>query len=177
MKKAGTVNPVILLDEIDKMANDFRGDPASALLEVLDPEQNNNFNDHYLEVDYDLSNVLFITTANVRYDIPSPLLDRMEIIELGSYLDYQKFEIAVRHIIPKVITEYGMTDFNIKFTDDAVYKIIREYTKEAGVRNLEREVGSVLRKFAKELIAEFNTNHQDIEQSLQAKQESKDQDQ
>ena len=162
MKKAGSVNPVILLDEIDKMANDFRGDPASALLEVLDPEQNNTFNDHYLEVDYDLSNVLFITTANVRYDIPGPLLDRMEIIELGSYLDYQKFEIATRHILPKVVQEYGMADFNIKFTDDAVYKIIREYTKEAGVRNLEREIGSVLRKFAKELISEFNSTHPEL---------------
>lgn len=162
MKKAGTVNPVILLDEIDKMANDFRGDPASALLEVLDPEQNNNFNDHYLEVDYDLSNVLFITTANVKYDIPGPLLDRMEIIELGSYLDYQKFEIAKRHIIPKIIKEYGMGDFKINFKEDAIYKIIQEYTKEAGVRNLEREISSVLRKFAKDLIADFNKKYPEI---------------
>jgi len=148
------VNPVILLDEIDKMATDFRGDPSSALLEVLDPEQNNTFNDHYLETDYDLSNVLFITTANVKYEIPSPLLDRMEIIELGSYLDYQKFEIAKRHILPKIKNEYGLQDLKIDFTDEAVYKLIREYTKEAGVRNLEREIGSVLRKLTKEIITE-----------------------
>ncbi len=156
MKKAGTVNPVILLDEIDKMSTDFRGDPSSALLEVLDPEQNNSFNDHYLEVDYDLSNVLFITTANVRYDIPAPLLDRMEIIELGSYLDYQKYEIAARHIIPKIKNEYGLDKYKIEFNQDAVYKIIREYTKEAGVRNLEREISSVLRKMAKAVIIKYD---------------------
>lgn len=156
MKKAGTVNPVILLDEIDKMATDFRGDPSSALLEVLDPEQNNSFNDHYLEVDYDLSNVLFITTANVKYDIPAPLLDRMEIIELGSYLDYQKYEIAARHIIPKIKKEYGLDKYKIEFHEDAIYKIVREYTKEAGVRNLEREIGSVLRKMAKSIIMEYD---------------------
>lgn len=169
MKKAGTMNPVILLDEIDKMASDFRGDPAAALLEVLDPEQNNAFNDHYLEVDYDLSNVLFITTANVKYDIPTPLLDRMELIELGSYLDYQKYEIAKRHIIPKIIKEYGMEEFNLKFTDEAIYKIIQEYTKEAGVRNLEREIGGVLRKYAKDLVADFNKNHPDVMEAISKK--------
>ncbi len=155
MKKAGTVNPVILLDEIDKMAMDFRGDPTSALLEVLDPEQNVNFNDHYIEIDYDLSNVLFITTANVKYDIPLPLLDRMEIIELHSYLEPEKLEIAKRHIIPKVITEYGLDNFNIDFKDEALLKLINQYTREAGVRNLEREIGGVLRKFAKGVISDF----------------------
>ncbi len=157
MKKASTVNPVILLDEIDKMAMDFRGDPTSALLEVLDPEQNVNFNDHYVEVDYDLSNVLFITTANVKYDIPLPLLDRMEIIELHSYLEPEKLEIAKRHIIPKVIKEYGLENFNIDFRDEAILKVINQYTREAGVRNLERELSGVLRKFAKGVISDFET--------------------
>ncbi len=154
MKKAGTNNPVMLLDEIDKMTTDFRGDPSSALLEVLDPEQNVAFNDHYLEVDYDLSNVYFITTANVRYDIPLPLLDRMEIIELNSYLDPEKIEITKRHIIPKLLIEYGLNDFDIKFTDDALLKLIREYTRESGVRNLEREIASIFRKFTKELLSD-----------------------
>ncbi len=152
MKKAGTVNPVILLDEVDKMSMDFRGDPSSALLEVLDPEQNNSFNDHYIDVDYDLSNVLFITTANVRYDIPLPLQDRMEIIELSSYLEPEKIEIAKRHILPRLLKEYGLEDMNIRFEDKALSKLIREYTREAGARNLEREIASVLRKIAKEIV-------------------------
>lgn len=152
MKKVGTSNPVILIDEIDKMSNDFRGDPSSAMLEVLDPEQNNAFNDHYLDVDYDLSNVLFITTANIRYNIPLPLQDRMEIIEMRSYMDFEKIQIAQRHILPKELTEHGMDQNEIKFPDNILLKIIREYTKEAGVRNLEREITSIIRKFAKEKV-------------------------
>jgi ATP-dependent Lon protease len=152
MKRAGVINPVMLLDEVDKMSMDFRGDPSSALLEVLDPEQNISFNDHYLDVDYDLSHVMFITTANVRYGIPLPLQDRMEIIELPGYMQHDKREIARRHIIPKQLKEHGIDGLNVEIMDAAVDKIITEYTREAGVRNLEREIASVCRKVAKEVV-------------------------
>jgi len=152
MKRAGVVNPVMLLDEVDKMSMDFRGDPSAAMLEVLDPEQNCAFNDHYLDIDYDLSHVMFITTANVRYNIPLPLQDRMEIIELPGYLDHDKREIARRHIIPKQLVEHGLQAKGVTFTDDAIDAVISDYTREAGVRNLEREIASVCRKVAKDLV-------------------------
>lgn len=153
MKRAGTVNPVFLLDEIDKMANDFRGDPSSALLEVLDPEQNHNFSDHFIEETYDLSNVLFIATANYVNNIPGPLLDRMELINISGYTEQEKLHIAKDHLIPKQLKENGLTKNDLQIRDNALLKLIREYTREAGVRNLERTIATLCRKAAKIIIA------------------------
>ncbi len=153
MKKAKSSNPVFLLDEVDKISSDYRGDPASALLEVLDPEQNNTFNDHYLALDYDLSNVFFITTANSINTIPAPLLDRMEIIHLDGYTDFEKKEISKIYLIPTLMKETGLKDkINLNFSENSIFKMIREYTKEAGVRNLKREFEKIMRKIAKEYI-------------------------
>ncbi len=151
LKKAKTTNPLILLDEIDKMGQDFRGDPASAMLEVLDPEQNNTFMDHYLEVEYDLSNVMFLTTSN-SYNMPGPLLDRMEIIPLAGYTEEEKSEIAKQHLIGKQIKNHGLKTKEFELTDEALQKIIRTYTREAGVRNLEREIAKVARKSLTKII-------------------------
>ncbi|HEY2828944.1 MAG TPA: endopeptidase La, partial [Thermoanaerobaculia bacterium] len=152
MKKAGTVNPVFLLDEVDKMSMDFRGDPSAALLEVLDPEQNNSFTDHYLDVEYDLSKVMFIATANVVHTIPAPLRDRMEIIHLSGYTHLEKLAIGRQFLVPKQKQEQGLDDAKIVFEDNAVEELIDSYTRESGVRSLEREVGSVLRKVARQVL-------------------------
>lgn len=153
LKKAKSSNPLFLLDEIDKVGSDWKGDPASALLEVLDPEQNANFNDHYLEVDCDLSDIMFITTANT-YNMPSPLLDRLEIINLSGYTEMEKKEIARKYLIPKQMSENGLKEEEVTISDDVIMKIIRDYTREAGVRNLERELAKICRKVVKELDAD-----------------------
>lgn len=165
MKKAGTINPVFLLDEIDKMANDFRGDPASAMLEVLDPEQNANFSDHYLEEEYDLSKVLFIATANDLNNVPGPLRDRMDIINVSSYTEIEKFEIAKRHLVSKQLEAHGLDESQLTFENEAIVDMIQFYTKEAGVRGLERTIAEICRKSARQLLT-----HQE-EQTVQLNRE------
>src|SRR5512146_644678 len=152
LKKAGSGNPVFLLDEVDKMSTDFRGDPSAALLEVLDPEQNHNFNDHYLDLDYDPSKVMFICTANTMGGIPLPLQDRMEVIRLAGYTDLEKLSIATRYLIPKQREMNGLANVNVEFKRRAVKSLIHRYTKESGVRSLEREIGSICRKIAKDVL-------------------------
>ncbi|MGE5216579.1 MAG: endopeptidase La, partial [Chloroflexota bacterium] len=159
MKKAGSSNPVFLMDEIDKMSTDFRGDPSSALLEVLDPEQNTTFNDHYLDLDYDLSKVMFITTANTLDRIPRPLQDRMEIIRIAGYTELEKLSIAKKYLLEKQKEANGLTADNLVFTDNAILGVIRHYTKEAGVRSLEREIAAICRKVAVEVVRKDRNSH------------------
>ncbi|MGE0085372.1 MAG: endopeptidase La [Desulfococcaceae bacterium] len=166
LKKVGVSNPVFCLDEVDKMSMDFRGDPSAALLEVLDPEQNYNFNDHYMDLDYDLSEILFITTANTLPDIPLPLQDRMEIIRLAGYTEFEKYNIAKKFLIPKQIEANGLAGKDIVFSQNSVYTIIRNYTREAGVRNLEREISSVCRKNAREFLKNKDQNFHISEKSI-----------
>ena len=162
MKKAGTMNPVFLLDEVDKMSMDFRGDPSAALLEVLDPEQNGSFLDHYLDTEYDLSNVMFICTANVLHTIPQALRDRMEVLQLAGYTEHEKVEIARKFLVPKAVEATGLTTANITFTDDALSTVIQRYTREAGVRSLERELSSICRKVARKVVTDGATFSEDI---------------
>jgi len=170
IKRLKTKNPVFMLDEVDKIGNDFRGDPASALLEVLDPEQNNTFRDNFLEVAFDLSSIMFITTANITDTIPPPLLDRMEVIRMPGYIAPDKFKIANKYLVPRRIKENGLNKKQIEFTDGAINKIINNYTREAGVRNMEREIGKVCRKIAKKIAKEegkkFKINEKTLEDYL-----------
>ncbi len=165
MKKAGTMNPVFLLDEVDKMSMDFRGDPSAALLEVLDPEQNATFLDHYLDVEYDLSNVMFVCTANVLHTIPQALRDRMEVLQLAGYTELEKVEIARKFLAPKAIEGAGLTEANLRFTEDAFQTIIQRYTREAGVRNLEREISAICRKVARQVVVQGADFSEDVDGS------------
>ncbi|MEQ6375752.1 endopeptidase La [Bacillaceae bacterium S4-13-58] len=167
MKKVGTINPVFLLDEIDKMANDFRGDPSSAMLEVLDPEQNSAFSDHFIEENYDLSKVMFIATANNMSSIPSPLLDRMEVISIAGYTEVEKLHIAKEHLLTKQLKENGLTKGQLQLRDEAILQLIRLYTREAGVRNLERQIASICRKAAKIIVSEGKKRVVVTEKSLE----------
>src|SRR5213082_901041 len=159
MKQAGTKNPVFLLDEVDKLGVSFQGDPASALLEVLDPAQNDTFTDHYLGVPFDLSEVLFIATANFIQNIPGPLLDRMEVVDFAGYTEREKAEIAKKYLIPRQIEESGLGDKHVAFTDDAIMSVVSNYTRESGVRQLERQIGAVARKLARKIAASEEVKH------------------